>query len=165
MKIRNGFVSNSSSSSFILALPWYKWNEEKVLKKRLYELFEGQSKSIQDLLVYDIIRGYKMSYLYEFFDSLGAPYHYNICDVTDPNEEKQEIDNTELDEMEYRRETIEEMKHVFEVVSSFYERNIDKDFVLIGRYRYEGLGGSWEERYVAEHYKEIFRDIPYLVVE
>lgn len=38
MKVRNGFVSNSSSSSFIVVAPkGYKWNENRILEEKYGE--------------------------------------------------------------------------------------------------------------------------------
>ncbi len=95
MKMRSGFVSNSSSSSFILIVDKKFWNEQlKSLteeQKRTVEIFTGDEEQFRDLLIFNWGEG-------DMGDSIYDALHEEFDD--EGEEENEDNGQDKVDEMD-----------------------------------------------------------------
>jgi len=151
MKIRTGFVSNSSSSSFVVALP-HKPKDVEDLKKMLFGkqewFYKGYSYNDEDTdvstqeLAESVFRKVgKKATIKEMVESIvhgwfggwyGLPGHYR-CDE-DPNCEKIDYNDPKRMEKLEKQWAIEEKenkKRAKDIMDSFRKMNEDKYIVVM----------------------------------
>jgi len=152
MKIRTGFVSNSSSSSFVVALP-HKPKDVKDLQEMLFGkeqwhynsiAYDGDDKDVPTIDIAEKVfkKIKRKATKKEIFESIAdgwfdvffmLPGHYNI-DQNDPDYER--IDNDDPNRMEklrkqWAKESKENKKRAKDISEAFQRMNKEKYIVVM----------------------------------
>ena len=138
MKIRNGFISNSSSSSFIIS---GKYDAEKILKFAKEQSYKSEIKSVVDYTLFDVYSKYnkksrpiaeRIKHAKESLDRIACEYNEKELDenikITTVGEMKRSNNsNSDFDIEDWYENTISNFADTDLVLYDLYDNYIPYD--------------------------------------